>query len=170
MSDSDNASKGGSGHQRLEAPDELRTLLKETRAIAIVGISEKPERDVHGITRYLLDAGYRIVGVHPRLEAVLGAPCYPSLGAIPEGVRAGIDLVAVFRNPEAALETLAEAASLGLRRVWLPPGAGSPAALDRARELGLVIVADMCLRTVHSRLLGTSAKGHSGNKPSRGGP
>jgi len=148
----------GGTYKHLTAPEEIRALLEETRAIAIVGISDSPEREVYGIARYLLDVGYRILGVHPKLTTALGTPCYPSLAAIPAQERAGIGLVAIFRNPEAALEALAEAASLGLRRVWLPPGAGSPAALERARELGLEVVSDICMRVAHSRLVGTSRK------------
>lgn len=134
----------------LEAFEDLKKLLDETRTIAVVGLSEKPDRDSNSISAYLQQQGYKIVGVNPTARTILGAPCYPSLSAIPDDVRRSIDLVAIFRKAEDSPAVLEEAAKLGLRRVWLPPGASSGPALGIAAEHGLTLVADKCLRVVHS--------------------
>jgi hypothetical protein len=134
----------------LESPAELRSLLDDTRTIAVVGLSDKPERDSHSIAAYMQAHGYEIVGVHPTAQRILGAPVYSSLGAIPPAERSRIGLVVIFRKAEDVPGVLDEAAQAGFRRVWLPPGAASPAAAAKAASLGLTLVADKCLRTVHA--------------------
>jgi uncharacterized protein len=134
----------------LTGLQDLKTLLDEVKTIAVVGLSDDPGRDSHSVCAYLQRQGYRIVGVNPALTEVLGEPCFPSLSAIPEGLRHEIDMVAIFRRPEAAIAVLDEAASLGIPRAWLVPGASSSAAMESAAGHGLTIVADMCLRTVHA--------------------
>jgi hypothetical protein len=134
----------------LESPAALKSLLEETRTIAVVGLSDKPERDSHSIAAYMQESGYELVGVHPTAQRILGSPVYPSLGAIPEAERARIGLVVIFRKAEDVPQVLDEAALAGLRRIWLPPGAASPAAAARAEALGMTLVADKCLRTVHA--------------------
>lgn len=133
----------------IHALPDLRTLLTEAKTIAVVGLSEKPDRDSHSISAYLQDHGYRIVGVHPTAKSILGEPCHASLTAIPEDVRRQIDLVAIFRRAEDAPGVIEEAARLGLKTVWLPPGSSSPAAIDQAVTSGTRVVADLCLRVVH---------------------
>lgn len=142
--------KRSPGHVVLSKLQDLKTLLDEVETIAVVGLSEKPERDSHSVSAYLQREGYRIVGVNPAVTEILGEPCFPSLSAIPEGLRREVDMVAVFRRPESAIAVLDEAASLGIRKAWLVPGAASRAAIETAAVHGLTIVADMCLRTVHA--------------------
>ena len=81
--------------------DRLRALLREVRTIAVVGLSPKPDRPSHGVSKSMQSFGYRIVPVNPGQAAVLGETCYATLRDIPEGVRAGIDLVDVFRQADA---------------------------------------------------------------------
>ncbi len=137
----------------LETTAELKQLLTETKAIAVVGLSEKPERDSHSISAYLQAHGYKIVGVNPTAKSILGEPCYPSLSLIPEDVRRTIRFVAIFRRAEDAPAIIDEAAKLGFRTVWLPPGSSSQAALDAAEKQGSSVVAEKCLRVVHSAVL-----------------
>jgi hypothetical protein len=125
-------------------------LARASRTVAVVGLSPDPDRDSHSIARYLKDRGLAIVGVNPRCAEALGARCHASLAAIPEDVRRTIDLVLVFRRPDAVPALLDECAALALRRVWLQPGASSPEAAARARALGLELVAGQCIRVVHS--------------------
>jgi predicted CoA-binding protein len=136
----------------VESREDLKALFGRTKTIAVVGLSEKPERDSHSISAYLQEQGFKIVGVNPTAKTILGEPTYASLTAIPEPVRRTIDLVVVFRKAEDAPAVLAEAAALGLRSAWLPPGSSSAAALQVAGELGLTLVADKCLRVVHSAI------------------
>jgi predicted CoA-binding protein len=136
----------------IETPGEIRKLLETTRTIAVVGLSEKPERDSHSISAYFQARGYRIIGIHPRATSLLGEPAYASLSAVPEDERRKVDLVAIYRNPADVPGVIAEAARLGLKRVWLPPGASSDAALDEAARHGVEVVADVCMRVALSTL------------------
>lgn len=138
----------------IESPPDLKKLLEGTRAIAVVGISDKPERDSHSISAYLKDHGYTIIGINPTLKTVLGEPCYPSLAEVPEVVRKQIGFVAIFRKPGDAPAIIEEAARLGLKTAWLVPGSGSPEALDAAGRVGVKLVVERCLRVAHSTLLG----------------
>jgi predicted CoA-binding protein len=133
----------------LESLEDLKTLLDGAKTIAVVGLSDKPDRESHAIAAYLQRNGYRIVGVNPTAARILGEPCYPSLAAIPEDTRKRIDLVAVFRRPEDAVKVAEEAAGLGLERVWFVPGSFSREALAAADRHGLTFVAERCIRTAH---------------------
>ncbi|MBI4601672.1 MAG: CoA-binding protein [Planctomycetes bacterium] len=137
----------------LESPAEIRRLLETAKTLAVVGLSERPERDSHSIAAYLQGHGYRIVGVHPTASRILGSPVYPSLSAIPEEERREVSLVVVFRKAEDAPAVIEEAAGLGLKAVWLPPGAASEAGVRAALERGMSVVAGACLRVAHSRLV-----------------
>lgn len=134
----------------LESREELKALLESVKTIAVVGLSDKPERDSHSIAAYLQANGYRLIGVNPTAKRILDSPVYPSLAAIPEPERRQIDLVAIFRKAEDAPQVIAEAAQLGLKRVWLPSGSSSPEALDVAAGHDMSVVADKCLRVVHA--------------------
>ncbi len=134
----------------LETSADLKQLLTEAKSIAIVGLSEKPERDSHSISKYLQAHGYKIVGVNPAARSILGEPCYPSLSAIPEDVLRTIRFVAVFRRAEDVPAIIEEVKKLGLRTIWLPPGSSSEAALAAAAHHNAEVVSDKCLRVVHS--------------------
>ena len=125
-------------------------FLDESRKLAVVGLSQSPFRDSHTVSQYMISRGYEIVGVHPDHDVVLDSPCYPSLSEIPEDIRTEIDLVVVFRRPDAVPDLLRECAALGLQRVWLQLGVSSPAAVELADEIGLEMVTNECLRVVHS--------------------
>lgn len=126
----------------------LGRILHGTRTIAIVGISDREERDSHRVARYLQRAGYRIVPVNPRLETVLGEPCYPDLASVPVAV----DLVNVFRRAEAAPAIARAAAEAGARSLWMQLGVVSEEAAAIARGEGLQVVMDRCIKVEHQRL------------------
>jgi hypothetical protein len=138
-----------SAARAIESLEDLKALLDEVKTIAVVGLSDKPDRESHSIAAYLQQNGYKIIGVNPTAAQILGEPCYPSLSAIPEEVRKRIDLVAIFRRPEDAEKIAEEAAGLGLRRVWFVPGSFSMPVLQAAIRHRLTFVADKCLRTSH---------------------
>jgi len=138
-----------SAARAIESLEDLKALLDEVKTIAVVGLSDKPDRESHSIAAYLQQKGYKIIGVNPTAAQILGEPCYPSLSAIPEEARKRIDLVAIFRRPEDAAKIAEEAAGLGLRRVWFVPGSFSGEALEAAERHGLTFVAERCLRTSH---------------------
>ena len=123
-------------------------ILAEARTIAVVGASPKPDRPSHGVMRYLLEQGYRCIPVRPRgCDEVLGVPCVHSLAEIEEP----IDLVDVFRRPEACPEVAREAVAAGARSLWLQLGIVSPEARRIADAAGIDYVEDECTKIVHAR-------------------
>lgn len=131
-------------------PDQLRTLLREAKTVAVVGLSPRPERPSHGVARYLTDAGYRIVPVNPGHAEILGTRSYPSLAAA--AAEHAIDVVDVFRRSEAAGAVVDEAIAIRPRLVWLQLGVVDEAAAARARAAGIPIVMNRCLAVDHQRL------------------
>jgi predicted CoA-binding protein len=128
--------------------EELRTLLLETKTIAMVGASSNPERPSHGVLRKLLSVGYRVIPVNPNETEVLGQRAYPSLEAIPEKV----DLVDVFRRSEATPPIAEQAVKIGARALWLQQGVVNDEAAAIARSGGLMVVMDQCVAVAHSVL------------------
>ena len=123
-------------------------ILADARTIAVVGASPKPDRPSHGVMRYLLEQGYRCIPVRPRgCDEVLGVPCVRSLAEIEEP----IDLVDVFRRPEACPEVAREAVAAGARSLWLQLGIVSPEARRIADAAGIDYVEDECTKIVHAR-------------------
>lgn len=125
--------------------EEVRRILASARTVAVVGLSDKPERDSHRVAAYLQRAGYRIIPVNPNLTSVLGEKAYPNLRAIPEPV----DVVDIFRKPEAVPEIVEDAIAIGARVVWMQDGIVHNAAADRARQAGLAVVMNKCMMREH---------------------
>ncbi|WP_068808768.1 CoA-binding protein [Thauera phenolivorans] len=134
----------------IEDNDGLRRLLQETKTIAVVGLSPRPDRPSNEVATYLQRAGYRIIPVNPACEEVLGEKCYPSLREIP----VPIDLVDVFRRPEDVMPIVEDAITIGARALWLQLGVIAPQAAARAEEAGLKVVMDRCTKIDHRALLG----------------
>ena len=105
-------------------------ILKQSKTIAVVGLSSKPERDSHSVARYLQEQGYRIIPVNPLLDEVLGEKCYPSLTSIPDAV----DLVDVFRRSKEVLPIAREAVAMKAKALWMQLGVVNQEAADLARE------------------------------------
>jgi uncharacterized protein len=124
-------------------------ILREAKTIAVVGASPKPDRPSHGVMRYLLEHGYRVIPVRPRdCDKVLGIPCVPTLSEVGEPV----DLVDVFRRPEFTPEIAREAVAIGAGALWLQLGIVSAEARAIAEAGGLDYVEDACTKIVHGRL------------------
>jgi predicted CoA-binding protein len=127
---------------------EIAAFLKDVRTIAVVGLSDKPDRASYQVARYLQRQGYRIIPVNPAVAEILGEKAYASLRDIPEKV----DLVDVFRRPDAVPEIVADAIAIGARTVWLQEGVVHNAAADQARAAGLHVVMNKCLLKEHAAL------------------
>ena len=127
--------------------DPIGAILTAARTIAVVGMSDRPERDSHGVALYLQGHGYRIVPVNPMLDRVLGERCYPSLGDIPHDVQ--IDIVDIFRRPDAVPAVVEAAIARAVPVVWMQLGAANAAAAERARAAGITVVADRCIKVEH---------------------
>jgi predicted CoA-binding protein len=121
-------------------------ILSSTRTIAMVGASPNPERPAHGVMRYLLAAGYRVIPVRPLdCDDVLGVPCVATLAEIEEP----IDVVDVFRNLDACPGHAREAVEVGAKALWLQLGLVSPESRLIATDAGLDYVEDACTAVVH---------------------
>jgi hypothetical protein len=119
-------------------------MLKAKR-IAVVGMSDDPDRPSHGIGGYLLAHGYEVIPVNPSHDAVLGKKCYASLADAP----GEIDLVDVFRRPEFCADVTREAIAVGAKGVWLQAGIRNEEAKRLAAEAGIGFVQDRCIMVEH---------------------
>jgi uncharacterized protein len=127
----------------LRSPQQI---LAETRTIALVGASPKPDRPSNQVMRYLLDAGYHVIPVRPAdCDEVHGVRCLTTLAEIGEP----IDLVDVFRRPEFCAGHAREAVEAGAKTLWLQVGIESPEARRIAEEAGLDYVENACTMVVH---------------------
>ena len=128
----------------------LRRILAESRTIAVVGLSQNWHRPSNFAAKYLKHHGYRIVPVNPAYDEVLGEKCYASLADIPFAV----DVVDCFRRSE-DIPPLADAAiAIGAKVLWLQLGVINLDAAQRARDAGLDVVMDRCIKIEHARLMG----------------
>lgn len=127
---------------------DISAILTTSKIVAVVGISHDPGRDSYRVASYLQSAGYRIVPVRPDGEKILGEKVYHSLRDIPFAV----DIVDVFRRPEAVPPIAKEAVEIGAKVLWLQEGVANPEAEAMAREAGLSVVSDRCMLKEHRRL------------------
>ena len=128
----------------------LRRILKQSRTLAIVGLSANWYRPSYFAAKYMQEHGYRIIPVNPAYEEVLGEKCYPSLKDIPEK----IDIVDCFRKSEDIEPIAREAIEIGAKVLWLQIGVMNEKATDMARAAGLEVVQDRCVKIEHGRLFG----------------
>jgi uncharacterized protein len=123
------------------SPDEIRTLLREIKTIAVLGLSDNPERPSYRVARALQGFGCRIVPVRPAQTEVLGEKAYARLADLP----ALPDLVDVFRAPEHVPGIVDECIALGVKRLWLQEGVVNAVAAEKARAAGITVVMDRCI-------------------------
>jgi len=125
-------------------------ILKHSKTIAVVGASSNPQRDSNRIFKYLLDVGYTVIPVNPGETEVHGQKAYPDLKAVPVTV----DVVDIFRRPEAVPAIVDEAIAIGAKAVWMQLGIRHAAAARKARAAGLRVVQDRCIYVEHYKLTG----------------
>lgn len=128
--------------------DDVRKILTTSKTIAVVGLSNKPDRPSYEIAGYLKAQGYRIIPVNPTIKEVLGEKSYAGLRDIPEPV----DVVQIFRRPEDVPAVVEDAIAIGAKVVWMQPGAENDEAAARAEAAGLKAVVGACMRVVHQSL------------------
>lgn len=128
--------------------ENVRNILETTKTIAVVGLSDKPDRDSHDIAGYLQRAGYRIIPVNPKIQNVLGEKAYKNLRDVPERV----DVVQIFRRPEEVPAIVDDAVAIGAKVVWMQPGTENEEAAEQAEAAGLKAVVGACMRSVHRTL------------------
>lgn len=130
--------------------DRIPEFLRSYRNIAVVGISDKPERDSYRVASYLKSKGYSIIPINPTLETWQGIKAYPDLKSIPADVK--VDVVDIFRKPEAATQIVEEAMGIKPALVWFQEGVINEEAADRAKSSGSNVVMDRCMMKEHSKL------------------
>ena len=129
----------------------LKDILMSTKTIASVGLSSNPEKVSYGVGAYLLEQGFRVIPVNPTVDEILGEKAYPDLESVPEK----IDVVQVFRRPEDVPSVVDAAIKAGAKVVWMQLGIVNEEAAQTAREAGLQVVMDRCMRAEHIRLIGS---------------
>ncbi|HEY4392178.1 MAG TPA: CoA-binding protein [Paenibacillus sp.] len=129
----------------------IKEILMNAGNVAIVGLSDKPDRTSHMIAEAMQNNGYRIIPVNPVVSGeILGETVYPTLKDIPEPV----DIVDVFRRSEYTPEIAREAVEIGAKVLWLQQGVINQEAADIAAEGGLTVIMDRCIKVEDSLLIG----------------
>ena len=132
-----------------ENVEKIRRILKDSKTIALVGLSPKPHRPSHQVAQYLMDAGYTVIPVNPGKDEILGLKCYPGLRDIPTPV----DMVDIFRKPEEIMPIVADAIAIGARFIWMQEGIVNQEAAAKAEKAGLLVIMDRCTKIDHMNLL-----------------
>jgi uncharacterized protein len=127
------------------ATDKIGELLKQSKTIAVVGLSDSPLRPSYGVSAYMQSQGYRIIPVNPAIKGALGEKAVPSLAEVGEK----IDIVDVFRRSEFVPEVVDEAIRLKVPAIWLQEGVIHEEAAEKARRAGIFVVMDLCILKEH---------------------
>ena len=130
--------------------DLVEEQLRNSKTIAVVGLSGNPERTSYQVSKYMQEQGYRIIPVNPNYDEILGEKCYPAVQEIPEP----IDVVDVFQRSEVTPPIAQSAVDIGAKVLWLQLGVVNETAASIAREGGLEVVMDRCMKIEHGRLMG----------------
>lgn len=128
--------------------DEIEKIIKESKNVAVVGLSNKLGRPSLTVASYLKGQGYRIIPVNPAIQEVGGDRCYPDLASVPDR----IDIVDVFRRSDEVLPVVDAAIKIGAKVIWMQEGVVNEEAANKAREAGLMVVMDKCMLKEHARL------------------
>ena len=132
---------------KTTATDEIGELLKRTKTIAVVGLSDSPLRPSYGVSAYMQSHGYKIIPVNPSIKGSLGEKAVGSLADIEEK----IDMVDVFRRSEYVPDLVDEAIRLKVPAIWLQEDVIHEEAADKARKAGIFVVMDKCILKEHRR-------------------
>jgi predicted CoA-binding protein len=135
---------------RYQDPMTIQRVLHGMETVAVVGLSGNELRASNFVGYYLQRHGYRVVPVNPRESEILGETCYPSLADIPEPV----DLVNVFRAPDALPDIAGESVQVGATALWCQFGVINEEGARIAEEGGVTVVMDRCLKVEHARYVG----------------
>jgi uncharacterized protein len=128
----------------------LRRILKQSRTIAVVGLSANWWRPSYFAAKYMQEHGYRVIPVNPQYQEVLGQRCYASLRDVPGEV----DIVDCFRRSEDIGPIADEAIAIRAKVLWMQLGVINHEAADKVRAAGLEVVMDRCVKIEHARLFG----------------
>ena len=133
----------------MSEAERIADLLQHARTIAVVGLTDGPLRPSYGVSSYMQSQGYRIIPVNPNIAKSLGEKAYASLLEVPET----IDIVNIFRRPEAVPEVVDQAIQLKVPAIWMQEDVVHEEAAERARQAGIFVVMDRCILKEHRRYL-----------------
>ena len=128
----------------------IKDILSSAKTVASVGISGNNGKVSNGVGAFLLEHGYRLIPVNPTAAEILGEKSYPDLTSVPEK----IDVVQIFRRPEDVPPIVDEAIQVGAKVIWMQEGIVNEKAAKKAREAGLQVVMDACMRASYRSLIG----------------
>lgn len=126
----------------------MESLLRHSQTIAVVGLSDKPDRPSYQVALYLMNHGYQVIPVNPNCATILGQTCYAHLSDIPVAV----DIVDVFRQAKDCLDIAKQAVAIGAKSLWLQLGIVNQQAAEYAKDHGLEVVMDRCIKIEHAKL------------------
>lgn len=128
----------------------LRRILNDYKCVAVVGLSADWSRPSYFAAKYLLDHGFEIIPVNPKYDEILGQKCYPDLASIPTPV----DIVDLFQKTEQIPPFVDDAIAINARLVWMQLGIVHEQAAEKARNAGLEVIMDRCMKIEYARLFG----------------
>jgi predicted CoA-binding protein len=135
-------------------PKVAERILRSFRVWAVIGCSSNPIRPSHGVSRYLIRAGYEVVPVNPGEESVHGRTAYPDLESVPEETRDRIEVVDIFRRPDLVMPHVEEAIGIGAKAIWMQLNVWNQEAAERATHAGLLVVMNRCPAIDHPVMIG----------------
>jgi len=128
----------------------MKEILSSAKTVASVGLSGNQQRPSYGVGLFLMTHGYRVIPVNPTIDEFMGEKAYPDLTSVPEK----IDVVQIFRRPDDIPPIVDEAIKVGAKAIWMQEGIVNEEAAQKAREAGLQVVMDACMRATYQRLIG----------------
>jgi len=126
--------------------DEIKDILQRSKRIAVVGLSDSPDRSSYGVSKAMQEAGYEIIPVNPNVDEVLGVKAVDSL----EDIEDHIDIVDVFRRSEFLPDLAKQTVAIGADVFWAQLGVSNQEAYDYLKEHGITVVMDRCIKVEHS--------------------
>jgi uncharacterized protein len=130
----------------------IQDILKTYKTIAVVGLSDKPNRPSFGVAKYLISVGYTVIPINPTVTEVFGLKCYPSLSALPDDLKRTVEIVNIFRRPDDVPPVVDEAIAIGAKVIWMQLGITNEDAATKARAAGLDVVQNHCIAVDHQTL------------------
>ncbi|MFC7392719.1 CoA-binding protein [Scopulibacillus cellulosilyticus] len=130
-------------------PDELNSILAKAKRIAVVGLSDNPERTSYQVAKHMLDARYEIIPVNPKADQVFGIKSVGSL----KDIEGHVDIVNVFRRSEFLLDVAKEAAEIKPDVFWAQLGLANEDAYDYLQKHGITVVMDRCIKVQHEQMI-----------------
>lgn len=136
------------GDEGMENPsmDEIKNILATSKTIAVVGLSDKPDRTSYQVTEAMIAAGYDIIPINPKADEIFGKKALNSLSELTEPV----DIINVFRKNDALPMIAEEAAKIDAKVFWCQQGLDSEEAYKIAKDVGMTVIMDFCIKVAHS--------------------